>query len=337
MQESLKKAIIKAGLASFFVFLCYIFVTWWGSWRRTQRCFWAALESAKFLILSKFSSVLLRPSKVYWLACITFFVSGPESVSAFDLSLLILIYCSGDVLVWQEPEDMEREAGFQFQRSRMIHDFSFWIWCRCSQNTGDLCRKMSHTSRLDKLQALRPGWTWVHQIDSNETYHTYHVYHYTSDASYAYHFTSVIGCLHHCQSGWEVMAHASEIQILSMKLRLEKSNSHQFFSWGSGGIHAREKRRMRFGGDFFPWVGWKVMEKRRKTQRMEIFRKTTNNLNFVGFLDFRSGAQGTRRASAGLEGQRTRWTSTGLEGLMLSLGHWWRIVLLGSKTEWSRK
>ena len=226
-------------------------MTWWGSWRRTQRCFWAALESAKFLILAKFSSVLLRPSKVYWLACITFFVSGPESVSAFDLSLLILIYCSGDVLGWQEPEDMEREAGFQFQRSRK-HDFSFWICCRCSQNTGDLCRKMSHTSRLDKLQALRPGWTWVHQIDSNETYHTYH---YTSDASYAYHFTSAIGCLHHCQSGWEVMAHASEISdpFDEVETRVELS---QFFL--RLGRHPRSwKETHAFWGRFFSVGGVK--------------------------------------------------------------------------------
>ena len=286
MQESLKKAIIKAGLASFFVFLCYIFVTWWGSWRRTQRCFWAALESAKFLILSKFSSVLLRPSKVYWLACITFFVSGPESVSAFDLSLLILIYCSGDVLVWQEPEDMEREAGFQFQRSRMIHDFSFWIWCRCSQNTGDLCRKMSHTSRLDKLQALRPGWTWVHQIDSNEAYAAYHIYHYTSDASYAYHFTSVIGCLHHCQSGWEVMAHASEISDPFDEVETREVELPPIFFLRLGRHPRSWKETHAFRGRFFfPWVGWKVMEKRWKTQRMEIFQKMkmTKDLNFVDF------------------------------------------------------
>lgn len=192
---------------------------------------------------------------------------------------------------------------------------------------------MSHTSRLDKLQALRPGWTWVHQIDSNETYH---IYHYTSDASYAYHFTSAIGCLHHCQSGWEVMAHASEISDPFDEVETREVELSPIFFLRLGRHPRSWKETHAFWGRFFPVGGVKSDGKRRKTQRMEIFRKTTFT-NFVGFLDFRSGAQGTRRASARLEGQRTRWTSTGLEGLMLSLGHWWWIVLLESKTEWSRK
>lgn len=131
---------------------------------------------------------------------------------------------------------------------------------------------MSHTSRLDKLQALRPGWTWVHQIDSNETYHTYHTYHYTSDASYAYHFTSAIGCLHHCQSGWEVMAHASEISDPFDEVETREVELPPIFFLRLGRHPRSWKETHAFRGRFFPVGGVKSEGKTTKNPKNGKFR-----------------------------------------------------------------
>ena len=120
MQESLKQAIIKAGLASFFVFLCYIFVTV----RKLKKDSALFLSSTRICQVSDSVEVFFSSFATFQglLACLYYiFCQWPRICVSFrSLAIVILIYCSGDVLVWQEPEDMEREAGFQFQRSRIM-------------------------------------------------------------------------------------------------------------------------------------------------------------------------------------------------------------------------